>query len=83
MIFDDKFVGLAKEIFQETNDLEAVVATLKEKGANQMQTTQAICRGLGMKLAEVDRIVLSSASWSEQRDYNNNLRDHFFNDDKS
>jgi hypothetical protein len=83
MIFEDKFVALAKEIFQEKKDLEAVIATLKEKGANQMQTTQAICRGLGMKLAEVDNIVLNSPSWSEQRDYNIKVRDHFFNDDKS
>lgn len=53
------------------------------KKANQMQTTQAIYRGLGMKLAEVDNIVLNSPSWSAQRDYNIKIRDHFFNDDKS
>lgn len=82
MIFDDKYVEIAREIFQEKKNLEAVIAALKEQGANQMQITQAICRGLGMKLSEVDKVVLNSPSWSDQRDYNIKVRNQFFDDDK-
>jgi len=80
MIFDDKFVAIAKDTFQEKKDLEAVIETLKEQGANQMQTTQPICVGLGMRLAEVDKIVLNSPSWSDQRDFNIKIRDEVFDD---
>lgn len=83
MIFDDEYVAIAKSVFQEKNDIEAVITTLKEKGANQMQTTQAICRGLGMNLGEVDKIVFNSPSWSEQKELNIKIRDEFFKDSKS
>jgi len=79
MIFDDNYVILAKTVFQEKNDVEIVIATLKEKGANQLQTVQAICRGLGMKLREADEVVLNSPTWSEQKELNVKIRDQFLN----
>ena len=79
-IFRDDLVAVAKKVFDESKDIEIVISKLKSKGANQIQTTQALCRGLGLKLGEADKYVLESPSWSDKLDFNKQLRDGFFSD---
>ena len=79
-IFDDSYVAIAKDVYNNTTNLETVIAVLKSKGANQIQTTQAITRGLGLKLDDADKAVLNSLSWSEEKEVDIIIRNKFLDD---
>lgn len=80
MIFDDRYVAIARAVFQQGNDYDAVVAALKAEGANQLQTVAAMHMAFGMSLVEIDGIVVDSPSWSAERDFTIKIREQFFDD---
>ena len=73
-MFDyDKYTRYVIENFHQ-GDYDFVLLELRKMGASQMESVNALVNALRISLAESDKIVLNSKTWSNQIDDNTYLR---------
>ena len=70
-----------KEIFDSVYnqgiDIERLISLLKEKGVSQAETTMLLCKEMGIKFFDADRIVLYSKAWKDVKEINIQARNEF------
>lgn len=59
------------------NELQRIIAALKEQGATQTETIKFLITNEGLSLRAADRLVLTSEAWQKERPANEALREAF------
>ena len=69
---------LVAELLTLGLDKEQIIQSLKEQGANQIETVKTLVGGLKISLPEANNLVLNSVAWQSSKEGTTKLRNLFF-----
>lgn len=69
------YVAMIMSTYKGPEDLELVLRTLRESGADQIESVKLLLDVLKLPLRTADQMVLCSETWKDKRDETERLRD--------